>query len=221
MSRRETLRTPSSGARRCPGWPRRGKPARSSGIPGAYPYGISRRHFGGGTQWRAREWSHRAARYAGLGGPLGVPCRAGGAPPTPSSTARAAPRTRAAASWPASAATPEGLHRSHPPQRGGTTLGSPPGGATPSSLPRSSGCDAQTTVLFAPPRDGFSILGELCQRLIENTRENFHIPADFVVDQWTFGGAGSSNRVFLCLHDVWPMLRRQISAKIISTISKA
>ena len=43
----------------------------------------------------------------------------------------------------------------------------------------------------------------------------FHIPADFVVYQWTFDGEGSSNCVFLCLHDVWPMLRRQIRAKII------
>jgi len=35
-----------------------------------------------------------------------------------------------------------------------------------SSLPRSSGCEAQTADLFSPPRDGFSILDDLDMLLI-------------------------------------------------------
>jgi hypothetical protein len=63
------------------------------------------------------------------------------------------PRPRPAASWPASAAAPEGLYRAHPTPRCGTPLGSPTGGATPSSLPRSSGCDAQKQNLRRPRRN--------------------------------------------------------------------
>src|SRR5262249_26115437 len=40
------------------------------------------------------------------------------------------------------------------------------GGVATSLLPRSSGCDAQTAVLFSPPRDGFSILDDRCKLLI-------------------------------------------------------
>jgi hypothetical protein len=47
----------------------------------------------------------------------------------------------------------------------------------------------------------------------------YHIPPDLVVDQCASEGEGSSNRVFLFLHDVWGMCRRQTSEKIISAIS--
>jgi hypothetical protein len=43
---------------------------------------------------------------------------------------------------------------------------------------------------------------------------------DLVVDQCASEGEGSSHRVFLFPHDVCAMVRRQISAKIISTISR-
>src|SRR5437763_5942831 len=101
-------------------------------------------------------------------GARGDPERARGMSTTPSSAARAAPRTHAAA-WPASAAAPEGLHCSNPTQRCGTTLWAHTGGATTSSLPRFSGCDAWTVVLFSPPRDDFPVLDDPCKLLIENT----------------------------------------------------
>src|SRR5262245_30555668 len=99
-------------------------------------------------------------------GALGAPGRACGTATTPAAAARADPSTRAAASWPASAADPEGVPRAHTTQRCGTPLWSPTGGATPSSLPRASGGDAQTAVLLSPPRAGFSIRDDLCMLLI-------------------------------------------------------
>jgi hypothetical protein len=38
--------------------------------------------------------------------------------------------------------------------------------------PAFAGCDAQTAIRFAPPRDGFSIRDDLWKLLIENRREH-------------------------------------------------
>jgi hypothetical protein len=140
------------------------------GDPGDYTYCIFRCNFSGGKQLRARSRSNPATRCAGIGEVLGDPCRACGTSTIPSAepvirrTRRPSPR--AAASGPASAADPAGLHRSNTTQQCGTPLGAHTGGAATSSRPRSSGCEAQTAVRFSPPRDGSLILVDLYKLLI-------------------------------------------------------
>src|SRR5215467_513127 len=55
--------------------------------------------------------------------------------------------------------------------------------------------------------------------LFSGQTEKCHIPPDLVVNRWACNGESGSHRAFLCRHDAWALVRRQIQEEITSHVS--